>query len=284
MARAQFDVAPAMRVDFTTPAGAPALLAPDSLTWRVMKNPVALAAGGIAAVLLELAEPRVRTGVWEHTSFRRDAAQRMRRTGYAAMVTIYAPAGAARAMIAGVNAAHARIAGATPAGQPYRADDPELLAWVHATAAYGFMQAYDAFVRRLSAAERNQFLAEGAPIAALYGATEAPRNEAALEQLFEKVRPRLEASDIFKEFLSLLEAAPFLPTRTLRKLMISAAIEILPAWARETLRLERRRRFAWGGLSLVRAFGAAAEKLVLADAPPAQACARLGLAKDYLYR
>ncbi len=67
-------------VDFAAPAGAPALFAPDSVSWRVMKNPVALIVGGLAAVILELAEPRVRTGVWEHTSFRRDPETRMRRT------------------------------------------------------------------------------------------------------------------------------------------------------------------------------------------------------------
>jgi uncharacterized protein (DUF2236 family) len=284
IAQAQFEVPPAMRVDFIAPTGAPALLAPKSLTWRVMKNPLALIAGGIAAVLLELAEPSVRTGVWEHTSFRRDPATRMRRTGYAAMVTIYAPAQAARAMIEAVNAAHARIKGATPSGLAYRADDAELLAWVHATAAFGFMAAYDQFVRRLSPSERDNFLAEGAPIAALYGAVGAPTSEAKLEALFAEMRPRLEASDIIFEFLDLLERAPFLPSRGLRKLMISAAIEILPEWARETLRLERHRRFAWGGASLVRAMGTNADKLVIKSAPPAQACARLGLAENYLYR
>ena len=72
---------PGMAVDFSTPAGAEALFAPDSVSWRVMKNPVALIVGGVAAVILELAEPRVRTGVWEHTSFRRDPVTRMRRTG-----------------------------------------------------------------------------------------------------------------------------------------------------------------------------------------------------------
>src|SRR3990170_3795367 len=56
--------------DFTAPLGEPSLTAPDSVSWRVFKNPVALLIGGIAAVILELAEPRVRTGVWEHTSFR----------------------------------------------------------------------------------------------------------------------------------------------------------------------------------------------------------------------
>jgi uncharacterized protein (DUF2236 family) len=58
------------RVDFRQPAGEPALAAPDSVSWRVFKNPVSLFVGGVTAVILELAEPRVRTGVWEHSSFR----------------------------------------------------------------------------------------------------------------------------------------------------------------------------------------------------------------------
>ena len=76
-------------VDFTRPAGEPALVAPDSVSWRVFKNPVSLFIGGVAAVILELAEPRVRTGVWEHTKFRSEPLNRMQRTGLAAMVTVY---------------------------------------------------------------------------------------------------------------------------------------------------------------------------------------------------
>ena len=45
-------------VDFLQPAGEPALIGPDSISWRIFKNPVALYIGGIAAVLLELAEPQ----------------------------------------------------------------------------------------------------------------------------------------------------------------------------------------------------------------------------------
>ena len=52
-------------------------------------------------MILELAEPRVRSGVWDHTSFRTDPVTRLRRTGLAAMVTVYAPRETAEAMIAG---------------------------------------------------------------------------------------------------------------------------------------------------------------------------------------
>ena len=44
-------------VDFLQPAGEPALITPDSVSWRIFKSPIALYIGGIAAVLLELASP-----------------------------------------------------------------------------------------------------------------------------------------------------------------------------------------------------------------------------------
>lgn len=74
-------------VDFRHPAGEPALATPASVSWRIFKNPVSLFVGGVAAVILELAEPRVRTGVWERSGFRDDPARRVRRTGLAAMIT-----------------------------------------------------------------------------------------------------------------------------------------------------------------------------------------------------
>jgi uncharacterized protein (DUF2236 family) len=57
----------------------------------------------------------------------------------------------------------------------------ELLNWVYATAAYGFVQAYHTYVQPLSSLERSSYYAEGVPAAALYGATSAPRSEVDLE-------------------------------------------------------------------------------------------------------
>ncbi|MBI3438436.1 MAG: DUF2236 domain-containing protein [Proteobacteria bacterium] len=272
-------------VDFSAPLGAAALFEPDSVTWRVMKNPVALMVGGIAGVILELAEPRVRTGVWEHTSFRRDPAGRIRRTGYATMVTIYGPAEKARVMAAAVSRRHAAIDGVTPAGAPYRADDNELLTWVHATAAYGFLEAYYRFVRPLSVTERDQFYEEGALAAELFGVRTPPRTARAVDALFDAMRPKLERSDIVFEFLALLKQAPLLPTlaRPFQRVAVRAAIEIIPDWARDVLRLNAK-RLPPGGHIALRPLGAAAERVVLESAPPAQACVRLGLPANYLYR
>jgi uncharacterized protein (DUF2236 family) len=119
--RALFDLGDQFSADFLRPAGEAALVSPDSVSWRVFKNPLSLFIGGVAAVILELAEPRVRTGVWEHTTFRTDPIRRLRRTGLAAIVTIYGARGKAEAMTARIRRMHDRVAGLTPAGEIYRA-------------------------------------------------------------------------------------------------------------------------------------------------------------------
>jgi len=67
--RVLFDLGDQSYADFLRPSGEAALVSPDSVSWRVFKNPLSLFIGGVAAVIMELAEPRVRTGVWEHTTF-----------------------------------------------------------------------------------------------------------------------------------------------------------------------------------------------------------------------
>jgi hypothetical protein len=159
-----------------------------------MKNPVALFVGGVTAVLLELAEPRVRSGVWDHTTFRTDPLGRMERTGLAAMVTVYGARSTADRMIAGVRRLHERVSGVTPAGVPYRASDPELLDWVHATASFGFLEAYRTYVRSLDDAECDRFYAEGVEAARRYGSFGTPTSRAQVEEQFAAMRPRLEPS------------------------------------------------------------------------------------------
>lgn len=271
-------------VDFAAPHSAPALFAPDSNTWRVMKNPVALIVGGIAAVILELAEPRVRTGVWEHTTFRRDPVTRMRRTGYAAWVTIYAPADTARAMIAGVARAHDRIEGRTPSGVAYRANDEELLNWVQATASFGFFEAYRRFVRHLTPQDLDAAYREGKAAAAPYGAVGVPDSAAAMDAYFTAMSSKLERSDIVFEFLDIVRVAPLLPLRGVQRMLVRAAVEITPPWAREILGLGSAYGLRRGEATVLRAMGAVSERFILEDAPPAQACLRMGLPAHHLYR
>lgn len=270
--------------DFGAPVGEPALTAPDSVSWRVFRNPVALFIGGVAAVLLELAEPRVRSGVWDHTSFRTDPLPRMKRTGLAAMITVYGARGRAETMIAGIGRMHGRVAGVTPDGVPYRADDPDLLDWVQATASYGFMEAYHRFVRSLSDADRDRFYAEAAPAARLYGAAGAPTSAAALEACFLAMGPKLEPSPIVLDFLAIMRRTAILPRplRPLQGMLIRAGVDLVPGWIREILGLGQAWDLRPWERGLIKRLGALADRLHLEGSPSAQACLRLGLPADYL--
>jgi uncharacterized protein (DUF2236 family) len=271
--------------DFACPVGEPALTAPDSVTWRVFKNPLALLIGGIAAVILELAEPRVRTGVWEHTSFRRDPLRRVQRTGLAAMITVYGPRSAAEAMIARVDRVHRHVRGMTSSGQPYRADDPELLVWVHATASFGFLQAYHAYVHALDESECDSYYRDGRSSADLYGARDVPLSQSDANALFEAMRGKLERSPVIFEFLGIMRHARILPwpLSWLQEMAVKGAVELLPAWVRELLGLSAAWDLRPWQRRAIRLGGAAADRLLLRCSPAVQACRRLGLPDDYLY-
>lgn len=281
--RAVFDLGDRSCADFLRPVGEAALVSPDSVSWRVFKNPLSLFIGGVAAVILELAEPRVRPGVWEHTTFRTDPIRRLRRTGLAAMMTIYGARGKAEAMIARVRQMHDRVAGLTPKGEVYRANDPELLNWVQGTAAYGFLQAYHQYVRPLSDLQRDRYYAEGTLAACLYGAR-APTSEAVLKMQFDAMSDRLERSDILFEFLAIMRSAPILPLplRPLQSLLIRAAVDITPNWLQTLVGLTHCRLNPWE-VGLVRQIGSFADRLVLETNPAVQACRRMRLPNDYLY-
>ena len=282
-ARALLDVGDQSPADFLLPAGEAALVPPDSVSWRVFKNPLSLLIGGVAAVIMELAEPRVRTGVWEHTTFRIDPLRRLLRTGLAAMVTIYGARSTAEAMIAGVRRMHDRVVGSTPAGKAYRANDPELLNWVQGTAAYGFLHAYHTYVRPLSVFERDRYYAEGTLAASLYGASPAT-SEAALEMRFEAMANQLERSDILFEFLAIMRSASILPLplRPVQPLLIQAAIDLTPYWLRRIVGLTDRDLNALES-GVVRQIGAFADRFILETNPAVLACRRMGLSANYLY-
>lgn len=247
---------------------------------------MALFVGGVTAVILELAEPRIRTGVWEHTTFRTDPVARLRRTGLAAMVTVYGARSLSEAMIAGVGRMHARVSGVTPAGAPYRATDPELMNWVQATASFGFMEAYHAYVAPLSGDERDRYFSEAQTSAHLYGATGAPRSNAEWLALYARMKPLFERSDIIFEFLSIMRAAPALPgpVRLTQGTLIRAAIDLVPADARAILGLGASEGLRPFEKLIVRRMGKRADRWPLPSSPAAQACVRMGRPADYLYR
>lgn len=274
------------KVDFSTPAGEASLQHPSSLQWRIFKNQVALGIGGVAAVLMEFADARIRSGVWDHSTYKADPIGRSRRTGIAAMVGCYGPASAARRVIQGVTNMHARVQGETPKGESYKALDPELLDWVAATAAYGFLNAYDRFVSPLSDAEKNRFYRDGAVVAHLYGANNTPATQAEFMAMMERLAPRFEPHPIVSEFLDIIQsgkAAPNVP-RFLHRALARASVSILPPIVRQKLELGPSYDLTTADWIALKLAGKLADRRVDPNSPGAQASVRMGLPRDFLYR
>ncbi|MEZ5946237.1 MAG: oxygenase MpaB family protein [Hyphomonas sp.] len=273
------------KVDYLNPPGEPAFAGPDSVSWRVFKNPVALAIGGIAAVLLEFADARIRSGVWDHSVFKTDPIGRSKRTGVAAMVGVYGPQSAARRVIQGVTNMHAKVSGETPSGETYRALDVELLDWVAATASFGFLTAYDRFASPVSDADKTRFFQEGAVVARLYGSQNPILSLADFDAMLAKLSPRFEPHPINTEFLGIMSsgrAAPGVP-KGLQSMIVHAAVSILPSAVRTRLELGPEYDLHAKGAATVRLMAKIAETIPDATSPAAHASERLGLPRSFLW-
>jgi len=273
------------KIDFRNPPGEPAGLEPDSMHWKVYKNPVAMAVGGVAAVLMEFADARIRSGVWDHSIYKQDPIGRSKRTGVAAMVGVYGPKRAAERVIQGVTNMHSRVNGSTPKGEAYRALDPELLDWVSATAAYGFLTAYDVFVERVPEADKKQYYAEAAPGAKLYGVQNSPMSTADFFQMMDNLIDRFEPHDINEEFLSIImsgAAAPDTP-KYLSRAMARASVSLLPPVVRKTLSLGTKYDLSFVDRMTVKALGKYLNRRAIPGSPPCEASIRVGLPENFLY-
>ncbi|GGY55147.1 oxygenase MpaB family protein [Parvularcula lutaonensis] len=224
---------------FLRPSGEAGFVPADSLTARIYAVPLTVFIGGIAAVILELAEPRVRHGVWDHSIFPSDPVLRLRRTGLAAMVTFYGARSVAEDMIAAVRKKHAAVTGVTDSGEAYRANDPQLLKWVQATAAYGFIGAYDRYAENLRDADWDRALAEARPVAEAYGVSDPPMSRQKLDALLADMLPRLEPSQTLHDFFAIMRTAPALPQpgKALQPLFVRGAVSLLPQAIRERIDL-----------------------------------------------
>ena len=273
------------KIDFRNPPGEPSSLDPDSMHWKIYKNPVAMAVGGVAAVLLEFADARIRSGVWDHSIYRQDPIGRSKRTGVAAMVGVYGPKRAAERVVQGVTNMHARVSGTTPKGEAYRALDVELLDWVIATAAYGFLTAYDTFVERVPESDKSRYYAEAAPGAMLYGVQHSPMSTADFFDMMNRLIHRFEPHPINEEFLAIIQsgrAAPGTP-KYLSRAMGRASVSLLPRIVRDKLGLGPKYDLSAIDRVAVKALGRFLERTPIPGSPPCDASLRVGLPANFLF-
>ena len=74
------------------------------------------------------------------------------------------------------------------------------------------------------------------------------------------------------------------PARPLQPLLIRAAVDLVPPEVARVVGLKPLHGLSSWQRTLIRTAARAADRLPLRDAPPAQACLRMGLPGDWLYR
>ncbi|WP_285736823.1 oxygenase MpaB family protein [Kitasatospora phosalacinea] len=192
-------------------APGPRPFGPDRPIRRVHGD-AAMFVGGLAALLVQLLHPSAMAAVAAHSGYRSDPWGRLQRTSTFLAVTTFGTADDARAAVERVRAVHARIRGTTAAGVRYRADDPHLLAWVHAAETDSFLRAHQAYgAAPLDPAGCDGYVADTAEVAAALGVERPPRSRAELDAVLRSYRPELARTAEAREAARFLLLHPPLP-------------------------------------------------------------------------
>ena len=212
-----------------------ALIAADSVAWRVHGDLATMMVGGIAALLLQMLNPAALAGVWDHSDFEADMLGRLRRTARFIAITTYADRADGTAIIDRVKRIHDRVDGTLPDGTTYSANDPATLAFVHIAGAMSFLDAYIRFAEpRMSRADQDRYFTEVAGIAISLGADPVPTDRAGAEALLESFRPTLCADDRTAHIRRLILGAPATHPAAVpvQNMVMQAAVDLLPPYAR----------------------------------------------------
>jgi uncharacterized protein (DUF2236 family) len=145
----------------------PGLFGPGSASWQVIAEPAAIV-GGVRALLVQLLHPLAMAGVADHSQYGTDPIGRLQRTSAYVTRTTFGTSEEVLEVARRVRLTHRRVQGTAPDGRPYRASDPELLAWVSIALTSSFLATDAAYATDpVSRTRADAFVAEQSRGAAL---------------------------------------------------------------------------------------------------------------------
>jgi uncharacterized protein (DUF2236 family) len=224
------------------PASDDALFPRGSVIRRVHGDVTSMMVGGLAALLTQMLHPKALGGVWDHSDVAEDQLGRLRRTARFIAVTTYGHRDNAMAAIARVKAIHERVSGTLPDGTEYRATDPWLLAWVHVASALLFLDSWRRYAEpRMSRADQDVYFAESGEIACMLDADPVPQTRSEAERLIGQFRSELRADERTRALrdLVLKAPAPSIAETPVQALLMDAAVDLMPDFARQMHGLSR---------------------------------------------
>lgn len=162
-------------------------LGPDSLTWRCFGDMRGLLLIGRAGILQNM-HPAIAAGVQQHSDYFSNPWNRLLRSMSPILGVVYDGA-AAPATGATVRDFHRDIKGADAHGTSYRALQPDVYHWAHATFFEAQIVMRELFGRPLTAAQKEQLYAESVRWYAQYGLTmrPVPADYAAFQRYWDRV-------------------------------------------------------------------------------------------------
>ena len=212
----------------------------DDRPIRIVHADTSMFVGGLRALLLQSLHPLAMAGVAQHSDYQHDPWGRLQRTADFLAATTFGPAEESQRAIDMVHKIHERVTGTARDGRPYEANDPHLLKWVHLAEVDSFLTAHDRYGQvQLSDDQRDGYIADMARIASALGVIDPPLTVAELHDQLRAYRPELRSSPEARDAAKYLLFSAPLPVvaRPAYGLLISAAISLLPVWARIPLRL-----------------------------------------------
>lgn len=219
--------------DFTKPQGDAGLYGPDSVVWQVHAHFTAMMVGGLSSLIVQALHPRALAAVWDHSNFRGQLKERLGRTAYFVAATTYGSEALAMASIQKVNTIHAGISGVDLNGQPYVANEPDLLKWVHVVEAWSFLAAYQHLSKQpLSKQDCDQYIAGMSRVGHLLGAKDLPMTLAATDAQLGSFQASLAFDERAQETVRVIEAYPTdWHDKPFMNLVMQTAMDIMPGWA-----------------------------------------------------
>lgn len=221
-------------VPSASPHPDPGYFGPDSVAWRLHRDP-SLLIGGLRAILVQALEPRAMSGVAQFSQYREDPWGRLRRTSEFVATVIYGDRASADAMGERVRTVHQKVRGFDAFGRYYTADDPDLILWIHAVEVHSFVDAYRRFGGALSAADADRYVAEMGISAELIGLPSemVPRSMDDLREYFASVRGLAVTPEAIEGFKFIVSPPMPRALRPVWTLPVLGAYSSLPKFARE---------------------------------------------------
>ncbi len=146
-----------------------------STTWKIVSE-AAITLGGSRAVLMQLAHPLVAIGVSEHSRYMSDPLGRTNDTFILGQKITFGSSSTIHEAARTINRLHTHVHGTLPMdsgaynkGTSYKARDPDLLLWVHATLVDTILLLYPMLIGPLSPDEQEHYYQESKETARLLG-------------------------------------------------------------------------------------------------------------------